>query len=149
VTLKLAGNELLSFPNDRIDVLGSLLYLDVSGNHIDHFPTDFPYLYRVCEVRASGNDLEDLPREIVKMHGLVFLDVSDNIIASLPETIGKLPALKHLNVSDNKIMQFPKVSYCGNIINNILVLNLFLTLVICRRTSSCFPSKSKDRSLIC
>jgi Leucine-rich repeat (LRR) protein len=109
----MAGNELLSFPNDRIDVLGSLQYLDVSHNHIDHFPTDFPYLYRISEVRASGNDLEDLPKEIVKMQGLVYLDVSDNVIGTLPETIGKLPSLKHLNVTDNKIMQFPKVT-CYN-----------------------------------
>jgi len=47
VTLKLAGNQLLSFPNDRMDVLASLLHLDVSRNHIDHLPTHLLYLYRV------------------------------------------------------------------------------------------------------
>jgi len=50
ITLKLAGNQLLSFPNDRIDVLASLLHLDVSRNHIDHLPVDLPYLYRVKQV---------------------------------------------------------------------------------------------------
>jgi len=50
VTLKLAGNELLSFPNDRIDVLASLLHLDVSRNHIDHLPINLPYLYRLKQV---------------------------------------------------------------------------------------------------
>jgi len=54
VTLKLAGNELLSFPNDRIDVLASLLHLDVSRNHIDHLPVDLPYLYRVKQVIVAS-----------------------------------------------------------------------------------------------
>jgi hypothetical protein len=106
----LASNQLLSFPNDRIDLLASLLELDVSHNYVDHFPTDFPYLYRIREVRAAGNDLIDLPRDIIKMKGLVHLDVSDNIITTLPEVISKLPALKYLNVTDNKIIQFPQVT---------------------------------------
>jgi len=47
VTLNLAGNQLMSFPNDRIDVLASLLNLDMSRNHIHRLPTDLPYLYRI------------------------------------------------------------------------------------------------------
>ena len=59
VTLRLAGNHLLSFPNDRIDVLASLLHLDVSRNHIDHLPTDLPYLYRLKQVYMRRfNDLK-------------------------------------------------------------------------------------------
>jgi len=50
VTLKLAGNQLMSFPNDRIDVLASLLHLDVSRNRINRLPTDLRYLYRVQQV---------------------------------------------------------------------------------------------------
>jgi len=48
--MKLAGNQLLAFPNDRLDILASLLQLDVSRNHISHLPTDLPYLYRVQHV---------------------------------------------------------------------------------------------------
>lgn len=109
VTLKLANNELLSFPKDRLDVLASLLHLDLSHNHIDRFPSEFFYLYRVQQVLVSGNDLEEIPKDVSRMRGLVRLDLADNIITSLPETIGKLSALRQLDVSDNKIMQFPKV----------------------------------------
>jgi len=54
VTLKLAGNQLLSFPGDRIDVLASLIHLDLSRNHIDRLPTDLPYLYRIQQATASS-----------------------------------------------------------------------------------------------
>ena len=70
ITLKLAGNRLLSFPNDRLDILGSLLHLDVSRNHVDHLPIDFPYLYRLTEVHAASNDLLDLPK--VRLNCYVF-----------------------------------------------------------------------------
>ena len=45
--LDLSNNELVNFPQDRVDVLASLLELDVSNNHIDQMPMGFPYLYRL------------------------------------------------------------------------------------------------------
>ena len=54
VTLNLAGNQLLSFPDDRIDVLASLVHLDVSRNHINHLPINLPYLYRIRQVSVHS-----------------------------------------------------------------------------------------------
>jgi len=53
VTLNLSGNQLQSLPNDRIDVLASLLRLDVSRNHVDRLPTDLPYLYRIQQATVA------------------------------------------------------------------------------------------------
>lgn len=106
--LLLAGNELLNFPNDRIDVLSSLLKLDLSRNHIDYMPEDMPYLYRVRVLLLFSNDLLELPKDIDKMKGLNVLDVHDNILEGLPEKLSKMPALTELNVTDNKIRTWPK-----------------------------------------
>lgn len=45
--LDLSHNELVNFPQDRVDVLASLAELNISHNHIDVVPMGFPYLYRL------------------------------------------------------------------------------------------------------
>lgn len=45
--LDVSNNELVNFPQDRVDILASLEELDVSQNHIDIMPMGFPYLYRL------------------------------------------------------------------------------------------------------
>lgn len=107
IRLDLSNNELMGLPEDKWDVLASMLFLDVSKNHINVVPTDLPYLYRIQVLKAACNDLTCLPGDIIKMGGLEVLDVSDNLLESLPDSICKLPNLTELNVSDNKIKSFP------------------------------------------
>jgi len=85
-----------------------LIHLDVSVNHIECFPPEFPYLYRIQVLLAFSNDIQALPKDIgFKMKGLVRLDVADNMIESVPESLIKCPNLKQVNLNDNKIMTFP------------------------------------------
>ena len=51
-TLIFADNKLKEFPNDRIDILASLLHIDICNNRIEEFPVDFPYLYRLETILA-------------------------------------------------------------------------------------------------
>lgn len=109
INMDLSDNELLNFPKDQIDVLASLLHLNISKNHIDQMPIEFPYLYRLKVLRAASNDLKSIPSDMDKMKSLEVLDISDNIIESLPEKICKMPELKEINVSENKITRgWPK-----------------------------------------
>ncbi len=50
--LSSTGNKLKTFPDDRIDVLASMLNIDLTNNRIKDFPSDFPYLYRLETVKA-------------------------------------------------------------------------------------------------
>ena len=51
--LDVSNNELVNFPQDRVDILASLIELNVSNNHIDVMPMGFPYLYRL---KVSNGD---------------------------------------------------------------------------------------------
>ncbi len=42
----------MEFPNDQIDVLASLLELNLSDNYLEAFPDDLPFLYRLRTLLA-------------------------------------------------------------------------------------------------
>jgi len=43
----ISDNKLPELPNDRIDVMASLITLNISFNRVKAIPTDMPYLYRM------------------------------------------------------------------------------------------------------
>lgn len=46
-------NKLMELPNEKIGVLASLLFLDVSNNLIEELPSNLPYLYRLETLLAK------------------------------------------------------------------------------------------------
>jgi Leucine-rich repeat (LRR) protein len=72
--LLLDENRLTEFPNDKIDVMGSLQMLNLNMNYIEVFPSDLPYLYRMEKLSASHNNLIELPNDLWKMKNLQNLE---------------------------------------------------------------------------
>lgn len=81
--LNLNNNRLKEFPNDKIDVMGSLMKLELNNNFINNFPESMPYLYRMEILLASNNNITVFPKDLFKMKALREIDVSENLIEDI------------------------------------------------------------------
>lgn len=96
---------------DSIVSLQSLVYLDLSRNHLTVLPVT------ICQLPlevllVANNRLQALPEELGRCKTLMELDVSCNQITHLPPQLGHLSLLRILNVRNNLLLELPiEVTY--------------------------------------
>ncbi|XP_075212023.1 leucine-rich-repeats and calponin homology domain protein isoform X2 [Lycorma delicatula] len=103
-------NVIRSIP-DSVVSLQSLVYLDLSRNHLTILPVG------ICQLPLeilliANNKLTALPEELGRCKTLMELDVSCNQITHLPPQLGYLSSLRILNVRNNILLELPiEVTY--------------------------------------
>lgn len=131
-------NVIRSVP-ESIVFLQSLVYLDLSRNHLSSLPV------AICQLPLeilliANNRLTALPEELGRCKTLMELDVSCNQITHLPPQLGQLSQLRVLNVRNNLLLELPiEVTYL-KLIRLDLSENRIATLPVELRTMTSLVS---------
>jgi TonB family protein len=133
VRLSLVNKGIKEIPT-RIELLTSLLQLDLSNNLIDSLPQQFTKLKKLQELVIPSNRLKNLPSdfgnleslkilgladnrfdsfpiELTQLGKLIQLDLGSNQISSIPPEISNLKKLRVLYLPDNELVDFPEQFY--------------------------------------
>lgn len=78
-----------------------VLRIDLSDQHLGHFPMELLRMKNLRELRLRNDDLRELPPEIGGLVELRVLDLSGNPLTLLPATFGELRELEELIINDN------------------------------------------------
>ncbi|GFO39701.1 leucine-rich repeat-containing protein [Plakobranchus ocellatus] len=95
-----------SFPKG-LSSLKSLEVLNVSGNHLEIFPTQFTLLEKLQVLHIGGNVLKKLPSSIKALSKLEVLYLGGNCLSEIPAEVGNLEMLTSLVLCDNRLQSLP------------------------------------------
>eukprot|EP00041_Stephanoeca_diplocostata_P008373 m.124472 g.124472 ORF g.124472 m.124472 type:complete len:434 (+) comp17290_c0_seq1:330-1631(+) len=105
--LKLAGRQLIGFPQEAFHAGGSLYFLNLSRNMISAIPSEIHLLSSLVQLNLSKNQLDHLPHEVTQLRRLVRLDVSGNYLSALPSGFSELQSLRELRIDGNLFDELP------------------------------------------
>lgn len=129
---------LTEFPQEILELAGSLEILNLSGNRLSELPADFARLRRLRILFCSENDFNHLPAvlgacPLLEMIGfkanridtideaalppsLRWLILTDNRIECLPESIGRCLGMRKLMLAGNRLADLPDtMAACVNL----------------------------------
>ncbi|MDP2436066.1 MAG: hypothetical protein Q8P67_10005 [archaeon] len=85
----------------------TLRLIDLSHNHLTHFPSGLCLLASLESLSLAHNQLCDVPSSLGALASLHSLDVSFNCLTSLPPELSQLDLLHHFDASHNPRLRFP------------------------------------------
>ncbi|KAM6948577.1 PH domain leucine-rich repeat protein phosphatase 1 [Aplochiton taeniatus] len=83
--------------------------LNLSNNHLGHFPPAICDITTLSEVNLSCNYLSSVPSSVGAMTNLQTFLLDGNCLAELPAELGSLPRLGYLGLSFNQFADVPQV----------------------------------------
>ena len=104
--LNLQSNQITILP-DTISSLSKLTELNLSGNDVQGFPTDF--CLNKGELDLSQQELRDIPEYIRPLLGLQILKLNGNKLQNIPEWLVELSNLQRIELADNLFDKRPKI----------------------------------------
>lgn len=85
--------------------LTCLRSLDLSGNSLEHIPTEIYSLTNLECLMLKRNQLRDIPSALVACSNLSALDISYNSIATIPSVFEEMVKLRELNIDHNPCVE--------------------------------------------
>uniref|UniRef100_A0A8C9SUH8 PH domain leucine-rich repeat-containing protein phosphatase 2 n=1 Tax=Scleropages formosus TaxID=113540 RepID=A0A8C9SUH8_SCLFO len=83
--------------------------LNLSNNHLGHFPLSICSIATLTEVNLSCNCLSSVPSAVGDMRNLQTFLLDGNRLSDLPDELGDLPQLSYLGLTFNEFRQVPTV----------------------------------------
>lgn len=124
--------EVLSAPEAGIASLSglehavNLLALDLFGNELAEWPTEFSVLTKLEELDLGANLLGVIPASIAELTALVELLLDANMITEVSPAIGQLQGLLYVNLAENLLEEVPAGL---NDLPSIQILDLSLNFI--------------------
>ncbi|XP_070594473.1 leucine-rich repeat-containing protein 63 isoform X2 [Erythrolamprus reginae] len=168
--LSLKAHFLSELP-DLSPLADFLLYLNLSYNSLDCFPSEVFQLQYLQVLKLRNNPIKSIPGEISNLMNLKFLTISFNLLTTLPPELFALPNLQSLDVSYNELEYIPNeiqnlrsLTYlnlegnllyslpCGILklqLSHLLVENNFLHVCFWSETFLMQPQCLKDMAALC
>ncbi|KAK9411172.1 leucine-rich repeat-containing protein 63 [Crotalus adamanteus] len=156
---------------DLLPLSDFLLYLNLSYNNLDCFPSEVFHLKYLQVLKLRNNPIKSIPGEISDMRNLKFLTMSFNLLTSLPLELFILPNLQSLDISYNELEYIPNeiqnlrnLTYlnvegnllyslpCGILklqLSRLLVENNFLHACFWNETFLMQPQRLTDMAALC
>lgn len=116
--VSLRNNSLKKFPKKMITKFPNLTILNIEGNEIEEFPTEFEECTSMKGLNAANNKLTSVPDGIFSMKQLAILDLSGNMIEDIDadRLYNSCPSLVQLNMSGNPISDEAKQRLCSSLL---------------------------------
>lgn len=137
------------FPEEILELSGTLEILDLSGNRLQELPDSFARLENLRILFLSGNRFTEMPRVLGRMPNLEMVGFKSNALSRVPED--SLPErLRWLILTDNRLRELPaslglrprlrKLMLAGNLLEGLPDLSRSHALELVRISANRLPS---------
>ncbi len=117
LSLTFAGNALADL--DQLQVMQSLLTLNLAQNKISKLPDSFQALSALTSLNLSENFFTEMPILLSSFDSLRVLDVSSNKLVGIPQYFKGFTSLASLRISFNPISSLPFYLWAAPALNRV------------------------------
>jgi Leucine-rich repeat (LRR) protein len=117
LSLIFAGNALADL--DQLQIMQSLLHLNLAQNKISRLPASFQVLSGLTSLNLSGNFFTEMPLLLSSFVSLRTLDFSSNKLVGIPQYFKGFTSLVSLRISFNPISSLPYYFWAAPALNRV------------------------------